>query len=79
MTSFIEVAKNVIKASWVFSPDFSDLLVSNYKTYNNHFNVLGSLKTADSSLWYASSVQPIYNYFNVVTLLNNTNTFMNTR
>jgi len=50
MTSFIEVAKNVIKASWVFSPDFGDLIVNNYKMYNNYFNITGGLKVADSSL-----------------------------
>jgi len=79
MTSFIEVAKNVIKASWVFSPNFTDLLVSNYKTYNNFFNINSNLKVAAASDWYSNSVQPIYTYFNVMSLLSNNNSFINFR
>ena len=47
MTSFIEVAKNVIKASWVFSPDFSPLLLENYKTFNSFFVLNSKIKTAN--------------------------------
>lgn len=33
MTMFIEAAKNTIKASWIFSPDFIALLATNHKTF----------------------------------------------
>jgi len=47
MTSFIEVAKNVIKASWVYSPDFTSLLNENFKTFNSYFVNNSKIKTAN--------------------------------
>jgi len=78
MTSFIEVAKNVIKASWVYSPDFTALLSDNYKTFNSFFVNNSKIKTANINSWYSNHVQPIHNYFNVYSVTGDSN-FLSTR
>lgn len=78
MTTFIEITLNVIKASWMFSDDFSKLLLNNYKTFNKHFNSTVNINNITPDELYINRIQPIYNYFNFNAILNNDN-YINTR
>ena len=63
MTSFIEVAKNVTKAHWMFSPKFSTMLNDQFKAYNSVMDIDNLV--SNTSVWYSGSIQPMYNYFNL--------------
>ena len=79
MTSFIEVARNIRKAPWFYSPQFSELLKDNYKNFTFKFTTQTQLKLADVDNWYSSHVAPTDNYFNTFYLLKNNNSYINMR
>lgn len=77
MTSFIEVARGVRKPNWVFSDQYRDLLISNYKTFISKFSDQLVLKLADSENWYSSHVAPIDNFFNFFYIFSKKSLFKN--
>ena len=64
MTSFIEVARGMRKAPWMFSDQYSDLLKANYTRFYTNFTNQLNLKLSDSDNWYSSSVAPVDTFFN---------------
>jgi len=64
MTSFIEVARGMRKAPWMFSDQYSDLLKANYNRFFSNFTSQLNLKLSDSDNWYSSNVAPVDNFFN---------------
>jgi sulfite reductase alpha subunit-like flavoprotein len=51
MTSYIEVARGMRKAPWMFSDQYSDLLKSNYSRFYTNFTNQLNLKLSDSDNW----------------------------
>jgi len=47
MTSFIEIARGIKKAPWFASDQYSELLLSNYKSYFSRFTDQINLKLGD--------------------------------
>jgi len=78
ITSFIEPSKNIIKASWFFSLEFSEKLNTNYKDFLTYFSSFNSLKPGNFDAWYTNHIQPMYNYFNIFDVLSN-DTYINSR
>jgi heme/copper-type cytochrome/quinol oxidase subunit 1 len=64
MTSYIEVARGMRKAPWMFSDQYTDLLKSNYSRFYTNFTNQLNLKLSDSENWYSSSVAPVDTFFN---------------
>jgi heme/copper-type cytochrome/quinol oxidase subunit 1 len=77
MTSFIEVARGVRKPNWIFSDQYRDLLISNYKTFVSKFSDQLVLKLADSENWYSSHVAPVDNFFNFFYIFSKKSLFKN--
>ena len=63
MVSFIEVARGMRKAPWMFSDQYVDLLKSNYTRFYTNFTTQLDLKLSDSDNWYSSNVAPVDNFF----------------
>lgn len=78
MTMFIESTLGVIKASWVFNEDFINHLNNNYKTFNKHFNTVVKNDNITYSNLFINRIQPLYNFFNINSILNSDN-YINTR
>jgi hypothetical protein len=80
MTSWIEVTRGVRKASWFFSEGFPELLSKNYDTFNTLFSgpVTPQFRVNDAKRP-SYLVQPIYNYFNILTLLGKEEGYLNVR
>jgi len=79
MTSFIEVARGIRKAPWYFSEQFDELLKNNYKNFMFKFTTKSNLKLAEVENWYSSHVQPVDNFFNIFSLFQNNQGFINNR
>jgi hypothetical protein len=69
MTSFIEIARGIKKSPWFTSDQYSELLLSNYKSYFSRFTGQVNLKLHDADNWYSSHVHPVDNFFNFYYLL----------
>jgi hypothetical protein len=79
MTSYIEVARNIRKAPWFFSDQFTELLKNNFNNFNVKFTTQMNLKLADVDNWYSSHVNPTDNYTNLFYLLKKNEGFVNVR
>lgn len=79
ITSFIEVAQNVIKPAWLFSPDFSQKLSTSFRAYSANFSTTARPIAISATHWHTSTVAPMYNYFNTINLLSPSSGFVNLR
>lgn len=79
MTSYIEVARNIRKAPWFFSDQFTELLKNNFNNFNMKFTTQMNLKLADVDNWYSSHVNPTDNFTNLFYLLKKNEGFVNLR
>ena len=79
MTSFIEVARGIRKSPWYYSEQFDELLKNNYKNFMFKFTTKNNLKLAEVENWYSSHVQPVDNFFNIFSLFQDNQGFINNR
>lgn len=77
--SYIEVARGIRKAPWFYSDQYNDLLKNAFNNYNNHFVNKLTLQLAEVDNWYSAHVTPMDNFFNIFSILENNNGFMNSR
>ena len=79
MLSYIEVARGIRKAPWFYSDQYNDLIKNAFNNYNSHFVSKLTLQLAEVDNWYSAHVTPMDNFFNIFSLLENNNGFMNSR
>ena len=79
MLSFIEVARGIRKSPWFYSDQFDDLLKNNYKNFLFKFTTQNNLKLAEVENWYSSHVQPVDNFFNIFSVFQSNQSFINNR
>jgi hypothetical protein len=77
--SYIEVARNIRKAPWVFSDQYEDFLKKVLNTFNTRFTTQMNLQLSDVDNWYSSHVSPMDNYLNMYYLLNKNGGIVNMR
>jgi len=77
--SYIEVARGIRKAPWFYSDQYNDLLKNAFNNYNSHFVNKLTLQLAEVDNWYSAHVTPMDNFFNIFSILENNNGFMNSR
>jgi len=77
--SYIEVARGIRKAPWFYSDQYNDLLKNAFNNYNVHFVNKLTLQLAEVDNWYSAHVTPMDNFFNIFSILESNNGFMNSR